>query len=253
MNTSMDGKVCFITGGSSGIGRATAVAFAKEGASVVIADVLIEMAEETLDLIKKVGAKGFFVKADMSVRSDIEAAINKTAQTFGRLDFAFNNAGIEGETAPTAECTDLNWERVININLRGVWHCMKYEIPVMLKQGHGVIVNNASIAGLVAFEGIPAYCASKGGVIQLTRTAAMEYAKKGIRVNAVCPGVIRTPMVERFTKGDPVAASGLAAQEPVGRMGAPEEIASAVVWLCSDGAGFVTGHPLVVDGGWVAK
>ena len=174
-------------------------------------------------------------------------------KTFGRLDSAFNNAGIEGETAPTADCTEKNWERVININLRGVWLCMKYEIPVMLKQKSGAIVNTSSIAGQVSFEGIPAYCASKGGVNQLTRAAAMEYVRAGIRINAVCPGVIATPMVDRFTKGDKRAATDLAALEPMGRMGKPEEIAEAVLWLCSKGASFVTGHPLVVDGGWVAR
>ncbi len=250
---SMEGQVGLVTGASSGIGRATALAFAREGAKVVVADMLVEKGEETVDLVTRAGGHAIFVRTDVSKSSDVQTLIDKTLQAFHRLDAAFNNAGIEGETAPTAECSEENWERVININLRGVWLCMKYEIPVMLKQKSGSIVNTSSIAGQVAFEGIPAYCASKGGVNQLTRTAAMEYAKTGIRINAVCPGVIWTPMVDRFTKGDKKIAADMAAQEPVGRMGKPEEIADAVVWLCSKGASFVTGHPLVVDGGWVAR
>ncbi len=253
MSGSMDGTVALVTGGSSGIGRATALAFAREGAKVVVADVLIDKARETVDLITRSGGEALFIKTDVSLSGDVQMLVEKTVKKFGRLDSAFNNAGIEGETAKTAECTEENWEKVININLRGVWLCMKYEIPVMLKQKSGAIVNTSSIAGQVAFEGIPAYCASKGGVNQLTRTAAMEYAKTGIRINAVCPGVIWTPMVDRFTKGDKKAAEDMAALEPVGRMGKPEEIAEAVLWLCSKGASFVTGHPLVVDGGWVAR
>lgn len=253
MNGSMTGKVALVTGGSSGIGRACSLAFSKEGAKVVVADVQAEKGEETVSLIKKSGGEAIFVTADMSKGTDIEAMVKKTVETYGRLDYGVNNAGIEGQQGPTADCTEENWDRVISINLKGVWLCMKHEIAQMMKQGGGSIVNMASIAGLVGFTGIPAYCASKGGIIQLTKTAALEYAKNKIRINAVCPGVIKTPMVDRFTGGTAEAEAAFAAGEPVGRMGRPEEIASAVVWLCSDGASFVTGHPMVVDGGWVAQ
>jgi len=248
-----EGKVSLVTGGSSGIGRAAALAFSREGASVLIADVLTDKGEETVRDIRKGHGKATFVKANVSDASEVENLIKKTVETYGRMDFAFNNAGIEGAMAPTANCTEENWDRIISINLKGVWLCMKYEIPVMLKQGSGAIVNMASVAGLVGFQGLPAYCASKGGVLQLTRTAALEYVKSGIRVNAVCPGVIRTSMVERLLSGQPAAEAGFVAMEPIGRMGKPEEVAEAVVWLCSDAASFVTGHPLVVDGGLVAQ
>jgi NAD(P)-dependent dehydrogenase (short-subunit alcohol dehydrogenase family) len=172
---------------------------------------------------------------------------------FGRLDFAFNNAGIEGLSAPTHECTNENWEKTIDINLKGVWLCMKYEIPQMLKQHKGAIVNNASIAGLVGFPNIPAYVASKHGIIGLTKNAALEYAKLGIRVNAVCPGVIKTPMIDRFTGKNKEVEKQFATAEPIGRLGQPEEVAAAVTWLCSDASSFVTGHAMTVDGGWVAQ
>ena len=179
--------------------------------------------------------------------------VAKTIASYGRIDCAFNNAGIEGRMANTVECTEETWDRTIAINLKGVWLCMKYEIPQMLKQGGGTIVNTASIAGLVGFEGLPAYNASKGGVVQLTRTAALEFATKNIRVNCVCPGVIRTPMVERLLDNRSFTEEQLNAGEPVGRMGKPEEIAEGVLWLLSDASSFVTGHPLVVDGAWVAR
>ena len=172
---------------------------------------------------------------------------------FGRLDYAFNNAGIEGHPANTHECTEENWDDTIQINLKGVWLCMKYQIPAMMEHGKGAIVNCASVAGLVGFAGLPAYCASKHGIVGLTKGAAIEYAKSGIRVNAVCPGVIRTPMIDRFTGKNKAAEKVFEDQEPVGRLGEPEEVAEAVLWLCSDSASFVTGHALAVDGGWIAR
>ncbi len=253
MTGSLKGKVALVTGGSLGIGRACALVFAREGAKVAVADVLIEDGERVVREINEAGGEAIFVRTDVSRAVEVEALINTVIKAYGRLDYAINNAGIEGTIAPTVNCTEENWDRTININLKGVWLCMKYEIPQMIKQGGGAIVNMASVAGLVGFKGLPAYCASKGGVVQLTRTAALEYARDGIRINAVCPGVIRTPMVERVTGGKPEAEAQFIALEPVGRMGRPEEVAEAAVWLCSDGASFVTGHPMVVDGGLVAQ
>lgn len=246
------GKVAIVTGASSGIGMATAWEFARAGADVVLADVT--PGEEIARAIaSETGVRAKFVACDVSKGGDVEKLIRDTISAFGRLDFAFNNAGIEGQPAPTEACTEENWNRTIDINLKGTWLCMKYEIPAMRMNGGGAIVNCSSIAGVVGFAGIPAYVASKHGVIGLTKNAAMENAKTGIRVNAVCPGVIQTPMIDRFTGGSKEAAYSMAQQEPIGRMGRPEEIASAVIWLCSSKSSFVTGHPLVVDGGWVAQ
>jgi NAD(P)-dependent dehydrogenase (short-subunit alcohol dehydrogenase family) len=247
------GQVALVTGAASGIGAATALQFAEAGATVVLADVQTEAGEALAKKIQSRDGKAMFVKADMALEADIKNMVAVTVKQFGRLDFAFNNAGIEGSPADTINCTNENWDRTININLRGVWQCMKYEIPEMLKAGGGAIVNCSSIAGVVGFTGIPAYTASKHGVLGLTKTAALEYANKNIRVNAVCPGVIKTPMIDRFTHGEAQATKALMEGEPLGRMGQPEEIASSVLWLCSTGASFVTGHPLVVDGGWVAR
>jgi NAD(P)-dependent dehydrogenase (short-subunit alcohol dehydrogenase family) len=249
----VNGKVALVTGGGSGIGRATALIFAREGAKVVVADVLVEGGEETVRLIKAAGGDACFVKTDVSKAAEVEALINKAVATYGRLDCAHNNAGIEGATGRTADYKEEDWNRVILVNLTGVWLCMKYEIPQMLKQGGGAIVNTASDAGLLGVPQMPAYVASKHGVVGLTKTAALEYAKAGIRVNAVCPGVIKTPMVERITGQRPGRAERMAAVEPVGRMGRPEEIGEAVVWLCSDAASFVTGLPMSVDGGIAAQ
>jgi NAD(P)-dependent dehydrogenase (short-subunit alcohol dehydrogenase family) len=249
----MSNKTVFITGASSGIGRATALAFAREGANVAIADVLADGGRETARLVEAKGGRALVVACDVSSDGDVRSALGKTIETFGRVDCAFNNAGIEGEQGATAQCTEQNWDRVLSINLKGVWLCMKYEIPLMLKQGGGAIVNCASIAGLVGFAGIPAYVASKHGIVGLTRTAALELAKSNIRVNAVCPGVIQTPMIDRFAHGEAQIQQQLVAGEPIGRLGKPEEIAEAVLWLCSDAASFVTGQPLAVDGGWVAQ
>ncbi len=249
----VQGKIALVTGGGSGIGRATALKLAKEGAKVMIADYMPEGGERTVRMIEEAGGEASFVAADVSVTKQVEAMVAKTVETYARIDCAFNNAGIEGRMANTVECTEETWDRTIAINLKGVWLCMKYEIPQMLKQGGGTIVNTASIAGLVGFEGLPAYNASKGGVVQLTRTAALEFATKNIRVNCVCPGVIRTPMVERLLDNRSFTEEQLNAGEPVGRMGKPEEIAEGVLWLLSDASSFVTGHPLAIDGAWVAR
>ncbi|MGH8014017.1 MAG: SDR family oxidoreductase [Candidatus Binataceae bacterium] len=249
----VEGKIALVTGGGSGIGRATSLVFAREGATVMIADYNPEGAERTVKMIKDAGGKAACLNIDVSVARQVETMVAKTVEAFGRIDCAFNNAGIEGKTADTVECTEEIFDRTIAINLKGVWLCMKYEIPQMLKQGGGAIVNTASVAGLVGFEGLPAYNASKGGVVQLTRTAALEFAKKNIRVNCVCPGVINTPMVARLIDTSPYTEQALSEGEPVGRMGKPEEIAEAVVWLSSDAASFVTGHPMAVDGAWVAR
>lgn len=244
-------KVALVTGGSSGIGKATALAFAKKGAKIVIAD--WKENRETIDSIKNLGGEVIFVKCDVSKASDVKKLVKKTINTFGRLDFAFNNAGIEGISARVQDCTEENWDKTISVNLKGVWLCMKYEIPEMLKQGKGAIVNCASVAGLIGFQGLPAYVASKHGVIGLTKTAALEYAKLGIRVNVVCPGVIQTAMIDRLTGKKKEVIEQFTDLEPVGRFGEPEEIANAVVWLCSDEASFVTGIEMPVDGGFVAQ
>ncbi|MGH8008520.1 MAG: SDR family oxidoreductase, partial [Candidatus Binatia bacterium] len=225
MAGTMNGKIALVTGASSGIGRATALTFAREGAKVVAADVTVAAGEETVRMIQAAGGEAVFIKADVSKGTDVEALIKKTVETYGRLDCAFNNAGIEGKFSPTIEGTEENWQRVIDINLKGVWLCLKYEIIQMLKQGGGAIVNTASVAGLVGAAGGSAYVASKHGVNGLTKTAALEYAKQGIRVNSVCPGGIRTPMLERIMSGNPGMSEMIAAMEPVGRLGKPEEIA----------------------------
>ena len=249
----LQGKIALVTGGGSGIGRASALAFAREGAKVVVADVVIDGGEETLGLIKKAGGEAIFVKADVSKAAEVEALVNQAVEAYGRLDCTYNNAGIEGIMASTTDYTEEAWDRVMAINLKGVWLCMKYEIPQMLKQGGGAIVNTASVAGLLGGQLMPAYVASKHGVVGLTKTAALEYAKSGIRVNAVCPGAIRTPMMERAIAMRPEFERQALAAEPIGRMAKPEEVAEAVAWLCSDAASFVTGHSMVVDGGMVAQ
>lgn len=245
-------KVAFITGGSFGIGRATAIAFARRGAKVAIADLMDDKDHTTISLVEQSGGTAKFFHCDVSDPAQVKAAIEQTVKTFGRLDYAFNNAGIEGDNAITHECTEANWDKTIGINQKGVWLCMKMEIPEMARNGGGVIVNCASIAGLSGFAGLPAYVASKHAVIGLTRSAALEYASKGIRVNAVCPGVIHTDMIDRITGKDKEVEKQYIAMEPIGRMGKPEEVAEAVVWLCSNAASFVTGIALPVDGGFAA-
>ncbi|MEB2785265.1 SDR family oxidoreductase [Algoriphagus persicinus] len=244
-------KVMIITGSTFGIGKSTAIAFAKRGAKVVLSDWLAD--EDTEKTIHEIGGDAIFVKCDVSNEEDVKNLVAKTINNYGRLDYAFNNAGIEGTPSPATECTNDNWDNTININLKGVWFCMKYQIPEMLKVGGGSIVNNASIAGLVGFGGIPAYVASKHGVVGLTKNAALDYAKQNIRVNAVCPGVIQTPMIDRFTGEDPKVLEQLVAGKPMGRVGQPEEIAETVVFLCSDASSFITGQAIAVDGGWTVQ
>lgn len=245
-----EGKVAFVTGAGSGIGRATALAFAREGASVVAADVSEQANQETAKLIEQEGGRAMAVTCDVTKASDVETALAKTVETFGRLDYAFNNAGIEPrKPAATADYDEDEWNRIIDINLRGVFLCMKHEIPLILKQGGGAIVNTSSGAGVIGIKGSPAYTAAKHGVIGLTRAAALDYAAQNLRINAVCPGYIATPMMDRFTGGTDEGRAKVIAEEPVGRMGTPEEIAASVLWLCSEEAAFMVGHAMVVDGG----
>jgi NAD(P)-dependent dehydrogenase (short-subunit alcohol dehydrogenase family) len=248
----LEDKVAIVTGAASGIGRATALLFAAEGARVVAADWEEEKGQRVAHEILERGGDAIFVQADVSSPDDVKRIVDKAVEAYGHLDIIFNNAGVEGDQAQTADCTLENWDRVIGINLKGVFLGMKYAIPEMLKNGGGAIINNASVAGIVGFQGIPAYCASKGGVIQLTKTAALEYAKQGIRVNAICPGVILTPMVERFVGGDGDRQKAFEALEPVGRFGRPEEVAQLALFLASEDSSFCTGAPFVVDGGFVA-
>lgn len=244
-------RVIIVTGSTFGIGKSTAIAFAQRGAKVVLSDWMED--EGTQKIIKDNGGDSIFVKCDVSNEEDVKSLVVKTISHYGRLDFAFNNAGIEGTPAPVSECSNDNWDKTININLKGVWFCMKYQIPEMLKAGGGSIVNNASVAGLVGFSAVPAYVASKHGVVGLTKNAALDYAKQNIRVNAVCPGVIHTPMVDRFTGNDPKVLEQLLAAKPMGRAGQAEEIAETVVFLCSGAASFITGQAIAVDGGWTTQ
>ena len=248
----LEGKVGLVTGGTSGIGRDASVLFAKAGAKVVVAGRREVEGKETVDLIRAAGGEGLFVKADVSNASEVEMLVRKTADKFGRLDVAFNNAGIEGNWVPITEQPEEDWDRTIDINLKGVWLCLKYELLQMLKQGSGgAIVNMASVAGLIGAAGAATYCASKHGVIGLTKAAALENARSGIRINAVCPAVIETPMAERAF-ADPALNKFMLGLHPIGRFGKPMEIAEAVVWMCSDRASFMTGQSLVLDGGFLA-
>ncbi|MFC1862587.1 SDR family oxidoreductase [Thermodesulfobacteriota bacterium] len=254
MAVSLADKVALVTGGGSGIGRSAALTFAREGAKVVIIDMVVAGGEETVKMIEESGGDAIFIKADVTNVSDVEKSIKKTIETYQRLDCAFNNAGGGGEMANTSECTKENWDYVINVHLTGVWLCMKYEIREMLKQGGGAIVNTASIFGLVGTDSnLPAYTAAKHGVVGLTKAAALEYAEAKVRINAVCPGTIRTPSIVRFNEIDPDSEKKMIQQHPIGRLGEPLEVAESVVWLCSDAASFVTGHAMAVDGGYTAR
>jgi len=246
------GKVALVTGAASGIGRSTAELYAREGAKVVVSDVDEQGGRETVRLIKAAGGDALFVRADVSDPAQVEALVGKALETYGRLDFACNNAGIGGESNPTADQSIEGWQRVININLSGVFYCMKYEIPAMLRIGGGAIVNMASILGQVAFAGAPAYVAAKHGVVGLTRSAAVEYAMQGVRVNAIGPAFISTPMISALEQ-DKAAYNMLVSLHPIGRLGRPEEIAELVIWLSSDKASFVTGSYYAVDGGYLAR
>jgi NAD(P)-dependent dehydrogenase (short-subunit alcohol dehydrogenase family) len=252
MDNALAGKVALVTGGGSGMGRASALEFAAQGARVLVADYAAEGGERTAAVIKDKGGEALFVQVDVTNEAQVQAMIKKAVETWGRLDFAHNNAGIEGQLGPTADGTLENWNRVLATNLTGVWLCMKHEIPQMLKQGGGAIVNTASAAGLRAVEGFSAYCASKHGVIGLTRVASREYAKEKVRINAVCPGPIETPMLQRIMDVSKVTApSSTAGATPIGRSGKAEEVARVVVWLCTPAASYVTGVAMPVDGGYV--
>ena len=254
MADTLTGKVALVTGGGTGIGRASSIAFAQEGAKVVVSDVNAESGNETVRLIGDSGGEAVFVRADVSSAGEVEALVKKAVSTYDRLDCAFNNAGIAGVIgASTHDYPDESWERVIGVNLKGVWLCMRYEIAQMLKQGGGAIVNTASIWGLVGAPGASAYVASKHGVVGLTRAAALEYASQGIRINAVNPGTIRTPILDPFIAAMPDFETMMTARHPIGRIGLPEEVAQVVVWLCSDAASFVVGQNLPVDGGYTTQ
>ena len=264
MAEKLEGKVAVVTGGSSGIGRATSIAFAREGAKVVVSDVNIDGGEETVNMVREQGGEAFFVKTDVSKADEVKALIDQAVDAYGRLDCGFNNAWGLGKPAsaeamksfmvPPHECAEDIWDQTIDICLKGVWLCMKYEVQQMLKQGVGTIVNTASALGLVGMKGLSTpYIASKHGIIGLTKTAALEYSAQGIRVNAVCPGTIRTAVHDTILEEDPTVIESWAALHPIGRVGEPPEVAEAVVWLCSDAASFVTGHSLLVDGGLTAQ
>ena len=252
MNHSFAGKVALVTGAGSGIGLATAKAFGEAGASVVLADRREDAVRAAAEGLSASGGKALAVRCDVTDDTQVASMIDRTVSTFGRLDAAFNNAGVIQRRVDTAEISGEEWDRVMAINLRGVWSCVKYELPQMLRNGGGAIVNCSSIGGVIGVPGLAAYHAAKHGVIGLTKTAALEYATRKIRINAVCPGTINTPMAESLTGGDPKILAEFLKDEPIGRIAEPEEVAAGVLWLCSPGASYVVGHALFVDGGYTA-
>ena len=249
----LEGRVALVTGGGSGIGRASAIAFAQEGARVVVSDVDLGGGDETVRLIEERGGESTFVPADVSDGEQVAQLVATTLDRYGRLDCAHNNGGIEGPLASVVDLAEDDWNRVIDINLKGIWWCLKHEIPAMLRAGGGAVVNTASVSGLKGFPPLlPAYVASKFGVVGLTAVTARYYAQQGIRVNAVCPGAINTPMLDRIGESASRLGVAMIAENPSDRLGTPEEVAAAVVWLCSDAASFITGQTLTVDGGFLA-
>ncbi len=251
MTDSMKGKVALVTGGGSGIGKATAILFAEEGARVVVADIVPAGGEDTVRSIKENGGEAIFVKTDVTRSTEVSALVDKAVGAFGRLDCAFNNSGITGKGGPIADASEESWDHVINTNLKGIWLCLKYELKYMAGHGGGAIVNTSSIGGVLGFAGNASYIASKHAIIGLTKAAMLEYARFNIRVNAVCPGTIRTPLTEPMMARNPESLNNMQKRIPIGRVGMPEDIAKVVVWLCSDAAGYVGGHALVADGGYV--
>lgn len=247
-----DGKVALVTGAAAGIGRTTSLYYARDGAQVVVSDINEDGGRETVELIERAGGEAVFVKADVSDPGEVQNMVIQGVERYGRLDVAFNNAGVGGEQNPIADYSLEGWDRLIGVNLSGVFYCMKYEIPAILNSGGGVIVNMASILGRVAFANSPAYVTSKHGVVGLTQNAAVEYGQKGIRVNAVGPGFIRTPMITEIIE-DQTTRDMLVALHPIGRLGEPEEVAELVVWLSSDKASFITGAYYPIDGGYLAR
>jgi NAD(P)-dependent dehydrogenase (short-subunit alcohol dehydrogenase family) len=243
-------KVALVTGGASGIGKSAALLFAREGAKVAIGDLDPEGGMATVQEISRNGGQAIFVRADVSISTEVEALVNKTMDTFGRLDLALNNAGIGHNPSLTHEVTEETWDRVISTNLKGVWLCLKYELPIMKKQGSGAIVNTSSIGGLIVGKGLAAYSAAKGGVNQLTKITALEYAEFGLRVNAVCPSVVLTPLTERTLRDSPQIIKDMIANQPMGRLANAEEVANAIIWLCSSEASYINGVCLPVDGGF---
>lgn len=251
--TPLAGQVALVTGAASGIGRASAIALARAGARVMVSDINEPGGRETLDLIERSGGEGAFRAADVADGEQVASLVAATLETFGRLDCAHNNGGIEGRLATVVDYSEDDWDQVIDINLKGVWWAMKHQIPAMLANGGGAIVNTASVSGLKGFPPLlPAYVASKFGVVGLTAVTARSYASQGIRVNAICPGAIDTPMLDRIGDGARSLGIAMVAENPTGRLGSPAEVAEAVVWLCSDAASFVNGQTLTIDGGFLA-